>query len=96
MAVKAVVFDLYGTILTIESMAVHVDAAGVPDPPAFVADWRRKQLEYAFLSSLAQRYRDFDELTALALAHVCGAGGAARRAAALRSRRCVADDAGVR
>jgi 2-haloacid dehalogenase len=78
MAVKAIVFDLYGTILTIESMAVHVDAAGVGDAAAFVADWRRKQLEYSFLSSLAQRYRDFDELTALALEHTC-----AQRAVAL-------------
>ena len=71
MAVAAVVFDLYGTILTIESMRAHVAAAGVPDAAAFVADWRRKQLEYAFLTTLAQAYRDFDELTALALDFTC-------------------------
>jgi 2-haloacid dehalogenase len=70
-AVAAVVFDLYGTILTIESMGAHVAAAGVPDAAAFVADWRRKQLEYAFLTTLAQAYRDFDELTALALDFTC-------------------------
>ena len=69
--VAAVVFDLYGTILTIESMRARAAAAGVADAGAFVADWRRKQLEYAFLSSLAQAYRDFDELTALALDHTC-------------------------
>jgi 2-haloacid dehalogenase len=67
----AVVFDLYGTILTIESMRARAKSAGVADAGAFVADWRRKQLEYAFLSSLAQAYRDFDELTALALDHTC-------------------------
>jgi 2-haloacid dehalogenase len=69
--VAAVVFDLYGTILTIDSMRAHVAAAGVADAGAFVADWRRKQLEYAFLTTLAHAYRDFDELTALALAFTC-------------------------
>ena len=65
----AVAFDLYGTILSIESMREHVAAAGVAEADAFVAAWRRKQLEYAMLTSLAQAYRDFDELTALALDH---------------------------
>ena len=80
MSIAAIVFDLYGTILTIESMAVLVEAAGVEAAPAFVAEWRRKQLEYAFLSSLAQRYRDFDELTALALDHTCAHRDAALNA----------------
>lgn len=71
MHVAAVVFDLYGTILTIESMRARVATAGVAEADVFVASWRRKQLEYAFLSSLAQAYRDFDELTALALEHTC-------------------------
>ncbi|GAC1658540.1 MAG: hypothetical protein NVS4B13_01700 [Candidatus Elarobacter sp.] len=52
-------------------MRAHVAAAGVEDAAGFVADWRRKQLEYAFLTSLAQAYRDFDALTALALDHTC-------------------------
>jgi 2-haloacid dehalogenase len=73
----AVAFDLYGTILTIESMRAHVAAAGIVNPDAFVAEWRRKQLEYAFLTSLAHAYRDFDELTALALDHTCAVLGAA-------------------
>ena len=67
MHVAAVVFDLYGTILTIESMRARVAAAGIPEADVFVASWRRKQLEYTFLTSIAQAYRDFDELTALAL-----------------------------
>lgn len=71
MRVAAVVFDLYGTILTIESMRAHVAAAGVADADAFVAGWRRKQLEYAFLTSMAEAYRNFDELTALALEQTC-------------------------
>lgn len=75
MRVAAVVFDLYGTLLAIDSMATHVARANVADADAFVRDWRRKQLEYAFLSSLANAYRDFDELTALALEQTCAARG---------------------
>lgn len=71
MRVGAVCFDLYGTLLAIDTMDAPVGAAGIPDPAAFVRDWRRKQLEYAFLTSLGQAYRDFEELTALALQHTC-------------------------
>jgi len=71
MHVAAVVFDLYGTLLSIGAMRDHVAAAGVEDAGAFVAYWRRKQLEYAFLVTLAQAYRNFDELTALALEQTC-------------------------
>ena len=71
MNVAAVVFDLYGTLLAIDSMQTHVAAAGIRDAGAFVGDWRRKQLEYAFLTSLANAYRDFDELTEKALAFTC-------------------------
>jgi 2-haloacid dehalogenase len=89
MPVAAVVFDLYGTILTIESMRTHVAAAGIADADTFVASWRRKQLEYAFLTSMAQAYRNFDELTALALEHTCAHHGvaldAARRAALVQA-----------
>jgi len=77
MPVRAVVFDLYGTLLAIEGLREPVAAAGVPDPAAFVAAWRRKQLEYAFVTSLAQAYRDFDELTELALDHTCAQLGVA-------------------
>ena len=81
MPVAAVVFDLYGTILTIESMRTHVAPAGIADADTFVANWRRKQLEYAFLTSMAQAYRNFDELTALALEHTCAHHGVALDAA---------------
>lgn len=74
----AVVFDLYGTLLAIDSMSAHAAAAGVAEPAAFVADWRRKQLEYAFLTTLGNAYHDFDELTLLSLEQTC-----AQRSAAL-------------
>ena len=71
MAVKAVVFDLYGTILDIGSMRTHVAAAGIENADAFVASWRRKQLEYAFLTTIAGAYADFDDLTLRSLMHSC-------------------------
>lgn len=71
MPVAVVVFDLYGTLLAIDAMRMHVAAAGVHDPGPFVAEWRRKQLEYTFLTTVANVYRDFDELTADALAFTC-------------------------
>ncbi len=85
MAVAAVVFDLYGTLLAIDSMRTHVAEAGIRDPAGFVADWRRKQLEYTFLTSLANAYRDFDELTADALAFTCAQRNATVDPARLRS-----------
>ena len=85
MRVAAVVFDLYGTLLAIDSMRTHVAEAGARDPGAFVADWRRKQLEYAFLTSLAGAYRDFDELTAQALAFTCAQREAPLDAARMRA-----------
>jgi len=71
----AVVFDLYGTLLDIGTMRSHVSSAGIDAPDAFLAEWRRTQLEYAFLTSMAAAYRDFDALTALALERTCAVRG---------------------
>jgi len=75
MHARAVVFDLYGTLLRLEGLQDAAVVAGAQDPVGFVAAWRRKQLEYAMVSSLAQAYRDFDELTALALDYTCAQTG---------------------
>ncbi|HEY4441538.1 MAG TPA: haloacid dehalogenase type II [Candidatus Elarobacter sp.] len=75
MAVAAVVFDLYGTLLALDGMERPIAEAGVADPSGFVREWRRKQIEYALLSTTANAYRPFDELTALALAHTCALRG---------------------
>jgi 2-haloacid dehalogenase len=39
-------------------------AAFAPDPAAFVATWREKQLAYAFASAIMHRHEDFDAMTA--------------------------------
>jgi 2-haloacid dehalogenase len=85
-AVAAYVFDLYGTLLDFGSLRERfVDV--VADPDRLVADWRAKQLSYAFASSAMDRYADFDTLTGLAFDYACGLHGlaveAGRRADAL-------------
>ena len=75
MPIAAVVFDLYGTLLDLQTMEGPVAEAGVDDPSGFVREWRRKQREYAFLSSLALAYQPFDELTVLALEQTCAQRG---------------------
>jgi 2-haloacid dehalogenase len=57
-SIRGLVFDAYGTLFDVR--AVGESCAGIaPDPAAFVATWRAKQLEYAFLRALTRRYADF-------------------------------------
>jgi len=65
---RAVVFDLYGTLLDVRSVEAAC-AEVVADPAAFVALWRAKQLEYTFLRTLLDRYADFWQVTRDALEH---------------------------
>jgi 2-haloacid dehalogenase len=66
MRMKAFVFDVYGTLFDVSSL-IDVCRALVPDPEAFVAAWRAKQLDYAFWRSLMGRYADFWRITQEAL-----------------------------
>jgi 2-haloacid dehalogenase len=72
---SAIVFDLYGTLLRIDSLADAARAAGVSNPHRFVDAWRQKQIEYAWCATLMDEYHDFDVLTARALDFVCAASG---------------------
>jgi 2-haloacid dehalogenase len=59
------VFDLFGTLVDYASLRSRfIDA--VPDPDAFVAAWRTKQLQYALCATAMDRYADFEILTGLA------------------------------
>lgn len=69
-APEAIVFDLYGTLLDVSALAGHVRAEVAPvDADAFVALWRRKQLEYSWLHTLMDRYVDLWQVTQAALRH---------------------------
>jgi 2-haloacid dehalogenase len=83
MNVEALVFDLFGTLVDVRSVEAAC-AEETPDPRAFVALWRQKQLEYSWLRALMGRYEDFWAVTTAALDYSIerlkvDAGDAARR-----------------
>jgi len=67
MAFKAYVFDAYGTLFDVHSATSrHADIVG--ENPARVSEiWRNKQLEYTWVRTGMDRYKDFWQLTADAL-----------------------------
>jgi 2-haloacid dehalogenase len=66
MRVRGIVFDMYGTVVDVGAVAEACKDVA-PDPVAFNAQWRSKQLEYTFLRTLMGRYRDFWTVTQEAL-----------------------------
>jgi 2-haloacid dehalogenase len=63
MTIKAVVFDAYGTLFDIQSVASITDEAFPGYGEIITQLWRIKQLEYTWLRSLMQRYEDFSVVT---------------------------------
>jgi 2-haloacid dehalogenase len=65
--IQACVFDAYGTLFDFASAAAR--CAEVPEDrrAALTALWRDKQLQYAWLRTLENRYADFWQVTADAL-----------------------------
>jgi len=67
--IKAVVFDAYGTLYDVQSVA-DVTEDAFPGYGAIITQiWRLKQLEYTWLRSLMRRYQDFSVLTLDSLAY---------------------------
>src|SRR5438105_11816875 len=56
--VKGIAFDMYGTVVDVGAVADACKGIA-PDPTAFAALWRTKQLEYTFLLSLMGKYQNF-------------------------------------
>ncbi len=65
----AFVFDAYGTLFDVHSVA-EAGRAITSDPEALSNLWRQKQLEYTWLRSLMGRYEDFWSVTQAALRFV--------------------------
>jgi 2-haloacid dehalogenase len=67
--IKAVVFDAYGTLYDIQSVAAITDEAYPGFGEIITQIWRLKQLEYTWLRSLMRRYEDFSIITRESLAY---------------------------
>ena len=61
--ISALVFDAYGTIFDVHSVARLADSLFPGRGAALSAAWRTKQLEYTWLRSLMGRYEDFSRVT---------------------------------
>lgn len=69
MTIKAIVFDAYGTLYDIQSVAAVTEAAFPGHGEMITQIWRIKQLEYTWLRSLMRRYEDFSIITRDSLAY---------------------------
>ena len=69
MPINAVVFDAYGTLYDIQSVADVTEDAFPGYGGIITQVWRIKQLEYTWLRSLMQRYQDFAAVTRDSLAY---------------------------
>jgi 2-haloacid dehalogenase len=67
--IKAVVFDAYGTLYDIQSVASVTEDAFPGYGEIITQVWRIKQLEYTWLRSLMRRYQDFSVVTRESLAY---------------------------
>jgi 2-haloacid dehalogenase len=67
--IKAVVFDAYGTLYDIQSVAGVTEEAFPGYGEIVTQIWRIKQLEYTWLRSLMRRYEDFSVITRDSLAY---------------------------
>ena len=74
-AVKACVFDAYGTLFDVFSVADGVRQAIGDKADTVTATWRQKQLEYSWLRSLMGAHVDFWQVTRDALDYALSAAG---------------------
>jgi 2-haloacid dehalogenase len=62
--ISALVFDAYGTLFDVHSVASLADSLFPGKGAALSQAWRTKQLEYTWLRSLMGQYQDFNRVTA--------------------------------
>jgi 2-haloacid dehalogenase len=73
--INAVVFDAYGTLYDIQSVADITEQAYPGYGGIITQIWRIKQLEYTWLRTLMRRYEDFSVITRDSLAYTLRALG---------------------
>lgn len=68
---QAIVFDLYGTLYDVHSVAQQCDASYPGQGMQISEIWRQKQLEYTWLRSLMGQYVSFEQATLDAFVYTC-------------------------
>jgi 2-haloacid dehalogenase len=74
---KAVVFDAYGTLFDVHSVASLAEQLWPGRGDALSQAWRAKQLEYSWLRAMSGRYKPFWDITRDALRHAAARLGLA-------------------
>jgi 2-haloacid dehalogenase len=75
MRAEALVFDAYGTLYDVHSVAARCESCWPGKGAELSRLWRARQLEYTWQRSLMQRYAPFSTVTREALAYACEALG---------------------
>jgi 2-haloacid dehalogenase len=75
MAIKALVFDAYGTLYDVHSVYAKTEELCPGKGDLITQIWRLKQLEYTWLQTALQGYRDFGFLTEASLIFALRAAG---------------------
>lgn len=73
--IKAIVFDAYGTLFNVHSIQKTCNKLFPGIGEEISQLWRKKQLEYFFLSQLFETYKPFSKITKDALHFACEANG---------------------
>ena len=73
MRAEALVFDAYGTLYDVHSVAARCESCWPGKGAELSRLWRARQLEYTWQRSLMQRYAPFSSVTRDALAYGCEA-----------------------
>ena len=71
MAIQAIVFDAYGTLFDVYSIAVAAEKLFPGKGEALASMWRDKQIEYTRLRTMCSMYKPFWEVTQDALVFCC-------------------------
>ena len=71
--IRALVFDLYGTLYDVHSVRSLCEKLYPGKGDAISKMWRQKQLEYTWMRTLMNQYKDFETATLDALRYTCGA-----------------------
>lgn len=75
MPIRAILFDVYGTLLDVHSAIAREGKQLGAHADAVSRQWRQKQLEYTWVWSLRGEYRSFQALTESALDYALAAHG---------------------